>query len=107
MRPAKIFVRALALSLLVLWSCMSTGRWEQLPSAEQDSFQRCREAMRVNLCGQSNDSFYLANCYRSSMSQYADSPDERGRREWLLAHGCPPSMVTPGRYASSGGARHF
>jgi hypothetical protein len=102
--PARALV--ILLSAHALWSCFSSGRFTELPAADQDAFQRCREVMRPALCGPDPDLVYVTNCIRSNMSRYAEAPAGDGRAEWLLAHGCPPSMVSPSAYVvSSGGTR--
>lgn len=98
MRPSHLAVVLAALVSSVLWSCGSTGQWDRLPPSDQEAFRRCQEAVRPNLCGPSQDAIYQGICMRDGMGAYSSGADDRTRRQWLLAHGCPPSMVTPDRY---------
>lgn len=78
---------------LLLASC--GGAVAQMSEDERESFNRCWHSMEVPICGQSSDSVYLSTCRRRSGNEWAELDPGDQRNEWLLAHGCPASMVYP------------
>jgi len=57
--------------------------------------------MREVLCGLDTDMVYLADCERMQMATYADVAADAERRDWLIAHGCPPPMVEPSKHVGA------
>ena len=86
----------------VLLNCTGNADFERLPRADQDLWQRCFEAMRPSMCGPNNDAVYVGICGRRNGNDYIAQPSSDARREWAIAHGCPPSMVNPRAYVSGG-----
>lgn len=86
--------------VLVLAGC--AGRFTELSDAEQNVFHRCTEAIYPAICGYSRDVIYSSICARRAADDYAEREDTHSRREWLVAHGCPPPMVEPEAYLSGG-----
>ena len=66
-------------------------------------YLRCSELMRPVLCGGAMGP-YARGCLARRQVDYAAIDSEDGRIEWLIAHGCPPSMVNPRAYMANGGS---
>lgn len=84
---------ALMLCVIVGAGCVSTGRFSQLSPTEQYRFSRCSEPIHPIVCGTDTNEVYVSDCQRGAAAIYANEPDEHARKEWLMAHGCPPAMA--------------
>jgi hypothetical protein len=90
--------RKLAVLAVVLAGCTGGGNFGQLSQADKDLFFRCMTPTQAIRCGSDTDPMYLTFCNRDGQAKFADIPTGRGRKEWLVANGCPPSMVQPQRF---------
>lgn len=84
---------------LLLAAC--GGAVASLPDEDRDLFNRCWSSMEEPICGESSDSMYLNTCRRRAGNDWAELEPGAPRDEYLLAHGCPVSMVHPAEVNAS------
>ncbi len=94
-------MKRVALFLPLVLGCAGAGNFDKLSKSDQDRFARCMTPTQPVRCGSDTDLVYVTICNRGSQSQYADLASSQARMEWLVANGCPPSMVQPERFVQA------
>lgn len=85
----------LAALLLIVFGCVSNGRFPQLARPEQDRFQRCRPSVEATTCVGAHDQSLFA-CVNWAQREYAERQTSEQRKDWLAAQGCPKSLIDDG-----------
>lgn len=82
------------LAIVLLSSCVH--RVFSLPQPDRGVYARCEQVLVVAQCG----TWRNGVCVGMMRNAYVAEPSLEDRRRWLVANGCPPSMVYPERYSA-------
>ncbi len=83
-------------TLFLVMACTAPAWWTDMPERDRQAWQRCNYKVGQAQCGAGyeGDTVYRGICTRDLMKRYAnETASSKGRRQWLVAHGCPPPMA--------------
>jgi len=94
-------MRGLIVVAMMIGGCVPPASWTNLPEEDRQAWQRCVNVVSNTRCGSTvaeQDMVYRGVCGRELATTYSEQPSPESRKRWLLANGCPPSMVRPEAY---------